>query len=530
MSDTKPSRPMILARTCVLALGVGIAFVGFSRLGSAVPNAPQEDVPLFQAPAPPEPGDVMMLQLRNGQIQWGAIEDHTPERIDFVRLDNSGAVTLPWSLLDPVQAGDLRTKFGYVSIEVEEALVEGERLVLEGGGTMEGVIVSREGDHYVIKTDGNLVTLPKIRVRNIEKGVQLNALDVYSRDEIYGIYAAETDFESAESVLELAEKCESILDFRHAAEHYGAALALGLEEDQATKIQGALAAAEIKAENQEQLDLLRGADQLRKRGRFDEALAILRAFPEQFEGSPLVEDSRKAEQKMLLARDAAAADYTRRRWYYWAQRLTREKARRGGFEECRTWAIEGASEEIQIKIHEELVEKVSEEIALEDVRTLWEARRKRSYIAATYGSSGTWLLGRDKANEGAAEDEGPAAGPVSAVDAERQALEERIKRYVENQRVTQRSRNSEDADDERETFWASWSASGRAQWLHSYYAEESGDFEVRPRPYLKACQTCGGRGGVELLVTGTVLRGESASLAECPLCHGVQVVRRVYFR
>ncbi len=528
MSQTKSLSFAALARPFVWTLGLAALVLSVSHLGSA---GPQEDAPLFRAPAPPAASDVMMLRLRDGQIHWGAIEDHTPEMIDFVRLDTSGAVSLPWSLLDPALADELRTKFGYVTIEVEEALVEGERLVLDGGGTVEGVIVSREGDSYVIKTDGNLVTLPKIRVRNIEKGVQLNALDVYSRDEIYGIYAAEADLESAPALLDLAVKCESILDFAHAAEHYAAAIELGLDdEDVATKAQGALAAATIKAENQEQLDLLRNADQLRKRGRFDEALGILRAFPEQFERSPLVEDARKAEQKMMLARDAAATDYTRRRWLYWAQRLTREKARKASFEECRTWAVEGASEDIQAKIHEELVGKISEEIALEDVRTLWEARRKRSYIATTYGSAGTWLLGRDKANEGAEEADGASNAPVSSRDAERQALEERIKRYVENQRIAQRSRPSEDAEDERETFWTNWSASGRAQWLHSYYAEESGDFDVRPRPYLRPCQNCAGKGAVELLVTGTVLRGESASLGECSLCRGVQVVRRVYFR
>ena len=229
-------------------------------------------------------------------------------------------------------------------------------------------------------------------------------------------------------------------------------------------------------------------------------------------------------------RDKAATDLTRRRWIYWARRLTRERARESGFEETRTWALEAASEEIQAIVHEELVAKISEEIGLEDVRELWEARRKRTYEAATYGSAGTWLLGEDRANRGAEEEQTQRSGPVSAIDAERQALEERIKRYVDNQRVAQRARSAADAEDERETFWEDWSASGRAQWAFSYYVEESGDFELRPRPYLRPCKSCAGRGAIEMLVTGTVLRGENASLGRCPLCRGVRVVRRIYFR
>ena len=512
-------------------LGLCLCLGAMLTIAAGGAGAAQEDDSPFAAPAPLAAGDVLMLKLRTGDLHFGAIEEHSPESIEFIRLDTGGRATVPWSMLEPAQSEELRTKFGYVRTEVEEALVEGERLVLEGGGSVEGVIVSREGENFVVKTDGNLQVLPKIRVRSIETGIQIAALDVYSREEMYSLYAADADEASAEAQLELARKCESILDFAHAVEHYEAAIELGLaDEREAERAGGALAASRVKAANQEQLDVLRGADQLRKRGRYDDALAVVRAFPGTYEDSPLVEDARKSELRIMSDRDKAAADLTRRRWIYWAKRLTRERAREGGFEETRTWALEAASEEIQALVHEELVAKISQEIGLEDVRELWEARRKRSYEAATYGSAGTWLLGEDRANRGAEEEQTQRSGPVSAIDAERQALEERIKRYVDNQRVAQRARSAADAEDERETFWEDWSASGRAQWAFSYYVEESGDFELRPRPYLRPCKSCAGRGAIEMLVTGTVLRGENASLARCPLCHGVRVVRRIYFR
>ena len=88
----------------------------------------------------------------------------------------------------------------------------------------------------------------------------------------------------------------------------------------------------------------------------------------------------------------------------------------------------------------------------------------------------------------------------------------------------------DDEEDLVQAFWEGWTVNGRSLWLMSYYLEESGDFEIRPRASLKPCKTCGGMGALQLLVTGTVLSGETASVASCPVCRGVKVTRRIYFR
>ena len=116
------------------------------------------------------------------------------------------------------------------------------------------------------------------------------------------------------------------------------------------------------------------------------------------------------------------------------------------------------------------------------------------------------------------------------MDEQRKAIEDRIKRYLENQKISRRNQASSDEEDVAQTFWEGWSVNGRSLWLMSYYIEESGDFEVRPRASLKPCKTCGGLGALQLLVTGTVLSGETASVASCPVCRGVKVTRRIYFR
>ncbi len=524
------------------ALGLVLTAVALSPLAASAlalvgAAAPQDGTPdpfvnanPFTPPSPPAPDEVIMLQLRDGTIRWGAIQAHSPSMLEFRRLETSGLASVPWSLLDPVQSEALRKEFGYIEVEVDEAYVEGDRLVLEGGGNVEGVIVSREGRNFLVKTEGTLQVVPKARVRGIESGIQLAALDVYSREELYGLYLAESDIQSPESMLQLARKCESILDFPHAAEHYKQALDLGLETDRSAA-EGMLARAEVKAANQEQVEYLRHVDYLRKRGQFDKAVEKIDGFEIAFKGSALVEDARKQKTKLLLARDDAARELVQRRWPYWAKILTRKQSLENSLEVARSWAGEDASAAIQTLVHADVQKKVTEAITLEEVRGLWEKRKRLRYSPASYREDGTWLLGTEAAQRGL-EDEGarPKAGPVSEVDAQRVAIEERIKRYMQNQRLARTTQTGAAASDDYQTFWNTYSQGARAGWLLAYYIENSGDFEMRPRPDLRACKTCAGTGGIELLVTGTVRGDQTDGLAPCPLCHGVQYSRRIYYR
>jgi len=491
-------------------------------------GAPSLQDELFAIPAPPAPEDVIMLKLRDGRIHWGAIGDHDTTGFTFQRLDNGGEVRVPWSLLHPQQSDQFRTELGYVEVESEEVYVDAERLLLEGGGTVEGVIVSREGDAFLVKTDGNLQMVPKRRVRGIESGVRLPALDVYGREELYTQFSSEADETSATSQLDLARRCEGILDFTNAVKHYESALELGLTED-VPKVEGMLASARVKADNQEQIEFLRNADRLRKRKRFDDSLALLQAFPTRYAGSSLIDDARKQEAKLLTDRDEAARSMVRSRWKYHTRKLTREAARGNNFEAARTWATEEASQAIAGQVLADVQDRVTSAVSEDDVLRLWEERDRVRFESSTYGL-GTWLLGEDRAGANGDDAAAAAETAVSAVDEQRKAIEDRIKRYLENQKVSRRNQASNDEEDLTQKFWEEWTVNGRSLWLMSYYLEESGDFEIRPRASLKPCKTCGGLGALQLLVTGAVQAGETASVASCPVCRGVKVTRRIYFR
>ncbi|MFT7480046.1 MAG: hypothetical protein ACI80N_003353, partial [Gammaproteobacteria bacterium] len=469
---------------------------------------------------------VEMLRLRSGAIEWGHIRQHDPDGMDFVRLTNGGQVRVLWSLLDPKQEAELRQRFGYVDVSSDELMIDVERVQLREGGEVLGLILSRDGDHFLVKVGGNLQSIPKDRVLSVSVGVSVPILDVYSRPEVYAYLLGSLESGDAESQREMAQSCERILDFEHASLHYQAAL--DLQEEPREDLVFALQRATRKAAQQEQIDYIREADQLRKKGRFDEALTWINAFAETFPRSPLQEDALRKRVAIEQSLERAVGELVRSRWHYWLSRKTRAASREMSLEQARTFAESRLSQEIRQAVLEDVHKRIS--ATVDDVDPYWTARRKVRYHVASYGS-GTWLLGEDGAMAGTGDEvQAEEDAPVGALDTERAALETKIKRFLENQDRARRARSSADEADSQETFWSNFSSDSRAQWIISSYAEHGGDLEVRPRPHLRACSGCGGTGAREVVSTGGVTSNSGIQLFKCSVCYGIGIIRRVHYR
>ena len=207
----------------------------------------------LDAPAPFRPvlpREVVPIQLRSGALHWAEVVEHDDEGLVLRRIEHGGMVRLPWALMDPVQAEALRRDWGYIEVEAEELLIDVDRLVLTNGSEILGVIESGEGDSFVVRREGNVQVVPKRTVASITGGVQVPALDVYSRDQLYAQEAARTAADDPAAQLALATYCERILDYVSAVRHYEAALALEVEDAEEVAMQ--LERAQAKAQRQEQ--------------------------------------------------------------------------------------------------------------------------------------------------------------------------------------------------------------------------------------------------------------------------------------
>ena len=495
---------------------------------SAAPATAQETTDAqTAAPKTATPDAVMMLRMRDGSTRWGSIETHDPDGIQFTLLSHGGSARVRWSLMDPNQETALREKLGYVDVSSEELLIDADVIKLRTGEEIGGVILSREGDNFTVKTGGNLQLIPKIQVQGVSSGHRVPALDVYSREELYGQYLALTPIDDAAAQLELAKTCEKILDFSHAVEHYKAAQTIDAEFNP-QEVEFALTRALVKAEQQEQIDYLRNVDHLRKRKKFDEALAKLSAFEGTFPDSPLFLDAKKKEARVLKARDDAIRVYVVRRWHGWLTRLAREHSKTS-YTEIIGYIDEELPQEILANVLADVRKTLSAGVEEEHIRAFWLERKKVRYQLASYGL-GTWLLGEADAHAGIDEEE-EAAEPTSATDAARKKLEDKISRFLKNQTLARKAKSRQDQEGDYEKFWDNLPPTSRAQWIRAYYAERSGDMDVKSPPRISNCPSCAGTGAREVVYVGGGGKGSGGSqLVKCPTCQGVAIVRRIYYR
>ena len=489
------------------------------------------------APTASAPTDAaMMLRLRSGGILWGSIAEHDEEALRFHRLDNGGTVRLRWSLLDPDQEEQLRLRFGYVEGAVEELMVEADRIYLQDGSERVGLITNRTEGEVWLKTANGLLKIPKLRISGPSSTVQVPALDIYSKDELYQQKLFELQSQllqegtaAAEAHFEVAEFCEQLFNYIQALVHYEAAVRMD-PEYQAEVMPTVLARTREKAELQVQVDHLQEADLWRARRHYDKAETLLQSFPELYPDSPLMEDYSKLVRRLEKYQLRDLKVKVVQRWHYWMRRFAQTAARKMSYEEVLAYVDGPMSEEIAAKVHEDLTE-IAPQIQADEVRSLWEAREGGRYRQASYGH-GTWLLGEGRAradiDQPASESDQPAAGSQGEA---RQKLEDRIQRYMRNQEIANRA-NAGGAGEEEDpnAFWERWPSGNKTQWILAYYAENSGDFQ--PRARFRNCRECGGTGTRLVVFTGGAVSGAESGerLVPCPTCHYIAVVRLIRYR
>lgn len=479
----------------------------------------------------PSSGEVTMLRLLDGRILWGQIEDHSAEDVSFLRLDTGGRVRLPWRMIDPEQGLEFQTAWGYIETSDEEILMDAERLIV-GGKEIVGLIVNRTDNEIYVKQRGQLLAIPKLRVEGTLTTVQVPVLDIYTPEELYADELLRVRPSTGDEHLEMARFCERIDEFALALEHYDQVADLGTSEED-FDLQSAIDRNRVKSENKAQLDALRDIESLRRRGYYDQAIAQAEAFPEVYEDSPFIADAQKRLEKVKRARTEDLRREVQRAWYRRASRLAREHAK-DDYETVLGYLEGEMSEEILRAVVQDVQKSVSKSAEEDEVLKLWRDRDRGLFRqTASYGN-GTWLLGQDRARAGGKGAESERREPRSEREAERQAIEDKIAKYLKNQQVSRQGRQTSAVEAEDENLaWKKLGFNERHLWVLAYYAENSGDMEVDEVVRFKNCPTCAGRGVIEVIYTGGAVtggRGAELQLETCQTCRGVGIVRRIRFR
>ena len=521
----------LLRLATLLSLAWGLCVTtGFAQVDGTPPGDAGTEQ---EAPALPP----MMLRLRDGGILWGSIMQHDPEGIRFERADTGGLVRLPWTWLDPEEEGGLRLRFGYVDAATDELMVDADRFYLRDGTEITGLIVSRTNENIFVKTASVSLPVPKSQIAGSSTIVKVPALDIYTKDELYQQKVLELQSRlltegtaGAQANFEIAEFSERLFDYPHAVHHFNKAAEL--DPDYAPDVvAAAIARTEMKALQQDQVDMLSEIDLMRARKRFDKAVELIQRFPNDFPDSPLMEDWNKMRERVLKYQERELESEVVRLWHYWTVKLISEAVRKKPtYQEVLAYLDEALAEDLRQAIVKEL-ERLAPGIQPDEMQAFWEKRKGGRRRDATYGA-GTWLLGEERAlAELQKKAEGPKAEKGSQAE-ERKKIEERVQRYLKNQELAQKAKTGgESEEDDPERFWKDWTLGGRRLWAQAYFIENSGLFRLE-QVLFNNCRGCGGIGVREVISLGSAVSGDSGGsrLLKCTTCRGIARVRRIKYR
>src|SRR5206468_3786506 len=118
-------------------------------------------------------------------------------------------------------------------------------------------------------------------------------------------------------------------------------------------------------------------------------------------------------------------------WYKWADRLATQQARleTGTMEAALTYATDKMKDDVLAAVHKDLQRTVGASVKPEEVKKIWEERKRVRSRRASYGQ-GTWLLGDAAAmKEYGKEKEKPDEAPKTGAEKQRSEMEAKIKRY-----------------------------------------------------------------------------------------------------
>ncbi|HET6204336.1 MAG TPA: hypothetical protein VFI25_16205 [Planctomycetota bacterium] len=491
------------------------------------------------------------LRLRDGTLLFGEVLSHEETGMRVRRFDSGGVVDLRWDHLVPEEADRLREAFGYLDREEEGYRVLADRIRIADGTEVVGILVDNRPDVLVVRVRENMVNVPKARIVPPIDRTEVDALAVYTKDQLYNERRAASDLSSAAGHLELARFLARIRDFRRAAEHYRKVKELDPTLNPG-EVAAKIARCEERAGREKEEEGIEEIKILRSRGRFGEALERCEKFKAAFPSSVLLPDLEDLRKRIVKGRSDEVTKTVLLGWYELALKVALDKAgdRKVTLEEAQAFAEREMSKEI-LKRDLARAKKVDEGVDENAARALWDGREvgKQRWQRARY-DQGTFALGKEKALKGIEQKKEAESKPTE--DPQKKELENKIRRYL---KALQSSTGpSAGATEEEPGAWWDRAPSGaRGQWLLAYYAEFGGDMK-EIKAWADVCRTCGGKGYLEELAGGAGGQGggqqggggrggakgggqagqggQAAGVVRhrCPDCHALQVHRYVTFR
>lgn len=436
------------------------------------------------------------IRTRNGDLLSGEITSHDDKGFTLHRHDTGGDVTIAWEQLDADEAKRVQDLLKLPE-EKEELMIDGSRLTLDDGTTVEGKITDDRPDLVVIKTLTGNRQVPRARIQKVDP-VQIPALAFCTAQELYDQQAKSLDAKDAKAQYAMGQFCIRVKLFDKAKEHFDAALAL--DPSMGPEIQKRLSVVDRTAKESEAQALKDQANSLLAAQKFDEALAAAKKLASDFGGTAAGRDADALVKKITDDQTAFASDKGKflgskvvDEWYNEMDSLLRKAATQKGLTlaQAKTYVEKALTTEIKQKLADSL------KLKADDLDAAWRSRQVADAKSASYGE-GTWVIDNMRSR---------GSDPASLDDVQERAKNDTTIAAEQKKLALDMSKAPED-------WWAKASTQVKMNWLRAYNAERN--LTVVEAKY-EACASCKGKG----LLGGAAL---------CKRCNGLRADRVVTYK
>jgi len=468
------------------------------------------------------------VQLQDGRLLVGEVQNVTGDGLVLVRVDTGGVLQLRWDHLSAESASDLKRAFNISVEDDSEVMVEADVVTYRtpAGGVEEliGRNVGSDGEVINIRTRGLVVPVPKRSLNSLVKR-QVPALSVMTKEELYLAKLAElAPGEDADKHILLADVLMRVGDYERAEQHLKRAEELGnSKQPQGLRAKlNRVGLYKAAAGERALLDKIRTA---RARKDFAAGRERIAEFESKYPKSDLMSELTAEKQRFEAARERYYVDKVYQAWTQQITAVAKTKVAESGvtLEAARTYAEDAMGKDIRRR----LVERLS--LTPAEVEEYW-GKRVSSGIATTstqysYGI-GSWVLGEKRILEKTQQEKAQKDPKQKTQQQEKdERLQRKIQEFLKRSQEAQKNAGTAPKEETEEDWWKDASPDERVNFLRSYYAEFSGDLELR-EAYVSPCRTCGGEGTLATLGTA----GGKEQKIKCWTCKNTRFVRWIRAR
>lgn len=452
-------------------------------------------------------GGAEVVRLKVGtEVVVEVVEFDEAKGIRARRVDDGALLDLAFEQMAEEDAQRIRAARGYLSDEPEPIMVDAMKLLLMNGSEVTGIIV--EQGTQTIRLRRGLQTWDYNRqgVRAVTP-VQVDALEVYDGEELYGQELARRSPQTALEFYNLAIWCESLQLWPRVQEN----LAHVTELDPTFKsviVEGKVKRAAMRIEFGEDSAQLGKLQRLAQRNQYDAALAGIEEFLTKKPSSAMRGEFEKQRQAISVAREKWVRQQVVIHFFSYAERVARQVATE------KEISLKQARQRVEREGTQLIAEATAKQLRIDAAEVLkqWQdpKRATASPHYANYGA-GTFTLGSiekvQKNFENVVQESAPkdpnagndGADPGDYLERLKKILEQKQKEAEEaaknkgRKKETKRGPEIADVPPTADEWWAAAGSDERTQYLLACWADSDPNVQIL-KAEARQCMQCAGAG------------------------------------